>query len=352
MRDWTKIFRVKNNVARLNNSLTNSLVHCLSLGVGGWNFRCVECHIATGTYPSGYTSNQTATSLWHSHNEYQIEIALSGAFEFYSPNSKKITIRPVTALLIPWKQAHRFKCIKSGVMIGISLELLPTPESIRQNGWLVDEMRKAVSTLIKLRTYDLIKSGLKNGNPALLSKISASHLFLLLAAIMEQALPSAPDNDSILNQRTSETRGRDVIGWVAHLLDKNLGADVNLKQVAREVGLSTRQIHRLFLKHVGKSLHDYLLERRLEEARNLITAKNQKMQVKEIAFSCGFNSLSYFCTAFKRIYGITPSSLLLPNVALKSGTTYRYYKNSSEAPVLTSAARKRASTSAARKARG
>lgn len=328
----------------LNANLAKSLAHCPPLEISGWKFRCVECHIATGTYPSGLTSS------YHSHNEYQIEIALSGAFEFYSENSGRIAIRPVHALLIPWKQPHRWKCIKTGVMIGISLELLPTPESIKRNGRLTNAIKKIGTASIKLRTYDLVRSGLDAGDPDLHSKVSASHLFLLLAAIMEQLMPSKTTVDLKMKRRSTETRGRDVIGGVAHLLDKNLGADINLRQISREVGLSTRQIHRLFLKHVGKSLHDYLLERRLEEARKLITAKNQKMQIKEIAFSCGFNSLSYFCTAFKRVYGITPSALLLPDAALKSGTTFRFYKTPEEVPV--SASTKRASASAKKRARG
>lgn len=345
MIDWTKTYRSKKNVAQLNANLAKSLAHCLPLNVAGWNFQCVECHIAEGTYPSGHLSE------WHSHNEYQIEIALSGAFAFDTEDSEKTVLRPGHVLLIPWKHPHRWKCSKPGVMIGISLKLLPTPESIRKNGWLFSGIKKLGNAAIKLRAYDLIRSGMGAGDPELNSKINASHLFLLLAAIME---PLMPVNANAVNPglKGAEARGRDIIGQAVHLLDTNLAADINLKQVAREAGLSTRQVHRLFLKHVGKSLHDYLLERRLEEARKLITAKNQKLQIKEIAFSCGFNSLSYFCTAFKRIYGVVPSSLLLPDVSLKSGTTFRFYRGLGATQPVPLAIRKRAPASAARKARG
>lgn len=346
MRDWTKVFRSQENVSRLNGNLASALAHCYHLNSGGWKFRCVECHISTGTYSFGYIGD------WHSHNEYQIEIALSGIFEFFTRNSERIVIRPVDTLVIPWKQAHRWKCIKPGVMIGISLDLLPTPESIRKNGWLVDDINKITSAAIKMRAYDLIKHSLMGGDPSLRAKISAAHLFLLLAAIMERMMSSKLGHDSKANERATEMRGRDVIGWVARYLEQNLGADLSLQQIAREVGLSSRQVHRLFLKYVGNSPHDYLLRHRLEEARRLLMEKGRKMQVKEIAFSCGFNSLSYFSNAFKRVYGVSPSRMLLPNVALKSGTTFQMYSDPSEAPSLSLPAKKRASASAAKKARG
>ena len=327
MRDWTKLFRSKKTVTRWNANLAESLAHCLSLEMGGWHLRCVECHISTGTYPTGHTS------VWHSHNQYQIEIAVSGAFEFDSVDagSRKVTLRPGEALLIPWKFAHRFKCTKTGVMIGISLDLIPTPESIRQNGWLVTCFQKTNSSEVKQRTYDLLQSGLLEEDSSLGSRINASLLFLLLAAIVKKTIPLPDHERADAQSHAVEARGREIIGKIVKLLNDNLGADVSLGQISHEVGLSSRQIHRLFVRHVGKSLHDYLLELRLEEARKLIGSRNSDLQIKEIAFTCGFNSLSYFCTAFKRFYGITPSSLLLPDVALKSGTTHRLFESEEEA---------------------
>ncbi|MBE2204922.1 MAG: helix-turn-helix transcriptional regulator [Chthoniobacterales bacterium] len=327
MRDWTKLFRSKTTVTRWNVNLANSLSHCLSLEMAGWHFRCVECHLSTGTYPTGHTSN------WHSHNQYQIEIVVSGVFEFDSADSgtEKAVLRPGEALLIPWKHAHRFRCTKTGVMIGISLDLIPTPESIRQNGWLVTQFRKTNSVEVKQRTYELLHSGLTNEDSSLSARVNASLLFLLLAAIVTKAMPVSPDAEADSHSRAVEARGRETIGRIVKLMNDNLAAEVSLAQVSKEVGLSSRQIHRLFVRHVGKSLHDYLLELRLEEARKLIGMRNSELQIKEIAFACGFNSLSYFCTAFKRFYGVTPSSLLLPAVALKSGTTFHLFKTPEEA---------------------
>lgn len=345
MRDWTKIFQTRKNVIGLNARLTKALAHCPTLDAGGWNFRCVECHVATGTYASGFGYD------WHSHDEYQIEIAVGGTFEFLTADSRKITLRPGRAIVIPWKMAHRWKCLKSGVMVGISLELLPTPQSIRRDGWLIENIREVGNSAIKLKVDDLIKAGLANEGLSLRSQVTACHLFLLLAEIMEQLAPTEKPEEADLANVAAEARAREAIGWIVRHLDESLGADVSLTQIAREVGMSTRHVHRLFLKHVGKSMHDYLQERRLEQARRLLTEQGHKMQVKEIAFTCGFNSLAYFSNSFRKVYGVAPSDLLRDEVSLKSGFTVKSHSRPEEAPGPI-VKRKSVSTSAAKRARG
>ncbi|OJV25379.1 MAG: hypothetical protein BGO12_09680 [Verrucomicrobia bacterium 61-8] len=303
----------------------------------------MQCHVATGTYPSGFGYG------WHSHDEYQLEIAVAGAFEFITAKSERIVVRPGRALVIPWKMAHRWKCIKPGVMVGISLELLPTPESIHRDGWLIEDIRQVASTSIKLKVDDLIKAGLDIRHPSFHSKIVACRLFLLLVEILEALLPAKRTGMDMTTKIAATVRGREVAGWVVRHIDEHLGADISLIQIAREVGMSTRHLHRLFLKHVGKSLHDYLLDRRLEHSRKLLTENGGKMQIKEIAFTCGFNSLAYFSNSFRKVYGVAPSAMLLEEVSLKSGFTVKSHESPEEAPGPSPAARKRASTSAERR---
>ncbi len=347
MNDWVKILRIRNTTMRVNANLAGSLAHCLPLEAGGWHFRCVECHVSTGAYTTGFGYG------WHSHQEYQIEIAVGGVFEFASATSEKIVVRPGGALLIPWKMAHRWKCVKPGVLVGISLNLLPTPASILRDGWLIENIRQVVRRPIKVMVDGLLDAALNNSHPPFHSKITACRLFLLLAEILGEFLPSdaAQDKDAP-TKVAAGTRGREVVGWVARHLDESLGGNVNLTQVAREVGMSSRQVHRLFLRHVGKSPHDYLLERRLGTAWRLLVEQGSKLQVKEIAFSCGFNSLAYFSNCFRKAYGVAPSSLLLEEVSLKSGFTVKSHENPEEAPGASSLARKRASASAKSRARG
>lgn len=314
MKDWAKILARPEPVGRINHNLTSALAHCGSLEAKGWSFRCGECHIATGTYARGFGYD------WHSHQEYQIEVVLAGTFEFETATKQKILLRRGQAIVIPWKLAHRWKCRKPGAMLGLSLELLPTPESIRKDGWLIDHVETLSHSNIKLRADELMTNALDPARPAFQAKVVACRLFLLLAALMEKLFPNSAE-DNFTAAQAANVRGREIVGWVAKYIEEHIGSDIRLSHVAREANLSGRHLHRLFLKHVGKSLHDYLLEHRLEKAREMLLVQGRKALVKEIAFACGFNSLAYFSNSFRKAYGVAPSALLTENVLLKQRYT-------------------------------
>jgi len=326
MQNWEKIFNRRGEVDKLNANLAAALAHCPSWEAFGWAFRCVECHIASGSYKPG------DGYAWHSHREYQMEIPLAGAFEFISAGGKKILLRPGRALIIPWKFAHRWECLRPGPMLGISLELLPSTKSIGQDGWLIDDVALISFSKLAPNVVEFIRSAIDSAHPAFRSKVIASRLFLLLAGILEPLFPKKDATEGVMDGKVLEVRGREAVGQILKHLEHNLGATVNLSQIAREVGLSGRHLHRLFLKHVGESLHDHLLKMRLDQARRLLMEKGKKTLIKEIAYQCGFNSLAYFSNSFRRTFGVSPTALLSQETTFKSSFTVMSHADPKEAP--------------------
>lgn len=78
-------------------------------------------------------------------------------------------------------------------------------------------------------------------------------------------------------------------------------------QVARELGISLRQVHVLF-EPTGRSFARTLTDIRLEAARRLLRSAPQ-MSIIAIVYACGFASLSVFYRAFQAAYGLTPRDL-------------------------------------------
>lgn len=74
--------------------------------------------------------------------------------------------------------------------------------------------------------------------------------------------------------------------------------------IAKGVNLSTRQLERLFTRHLEKSPQTYYRDLRLHRARTLV--EGSPMSLTEIALSCGFETPSYFSRVFKQRYGVTP----------------------------------------------
>ncbi|MFD1736986.1 response regulator [Bacillus salitolerans] len=79
---------------------------------------------------------------------------------------------------------------------------------------------------------------------------------------------------------------------------------LNLSAVANEIHVNPSYLSRKFSEEVGLSFSDYLIDYRVEVAKNLLVA--EKASISEISERVGFNSLHYFSSIFKRKVGITP----------------------------------------------
>lgn len=88
------------------------------------------------------------------------------------------------------------------------------------------------------------------------------------------------------------------------LMEENIDSPLSPFEIADELGISTRQLERLFGRFLNTSPKRYMMEMRLHRARNLIVQTEQS--VSEIAMACGFNSTSHFSKVFRSHYGVSP----------------------------------------------
>ncbi len=302
MKQWSRLLDRRDVVARLNTSLFASLTHCPTLEVAGLSFRCVECHVASGTLKKGDDGG------WHLHGEYQLEIPLAGSFLFEASSGGKVKLGPGRALLIPMQLPHSWRCLRSGPMIGISLDLLTPPQSVRENGWPANDFELLAFPSLRRHSEEFLENALEAAPASFQPKATASRLFLLLAEIFS-CLPPRKRLSSEAGVRSGgDIRGRESVGRVIAHLEQHYTARVRLDELAESIGMSGRHLHRLFLQHVGKSVHDYLLDLRLEHARQLLMEQNRNYLIKEIASRCGFSSPAYFVSSFGKAFGVSPLS--------------------------------------------
>jgi transcriptional regulator GlxA family with amidase domain len=76
--------------------------------------------------------------------------------------------------------------------------------------------------------------------------------------------------------------------------------------IAHQVGVSPRQVERLFREHMNTSPRAFYVRLRLTRARTLL--RQTLNSIRAIAVECGFQSASHFCHAYKRVFGISPSA--------------------------------------------
>ena len=90
------------------------------------------------------------------------------------------------------------------------------------------------------------------------------------------------------------------IDWMEQHLENPLSSDA----LAQQVGVTRRQLERLFEEHMATSPVNFYLGLRLERARHLL--RQSGMDITEIALACGFASASAFSRAYRRSYGCAP----------------------------------------------
>ena len=93
---------------------------------------------------------------------------------------------------------------------------------------------------------------------------------------------------------------------VIEYIEKNLSDPLlSNAQLAKQVGFSEVYLRKLFLKHYGTTPKQYILDIRLQKAKQLLA--ETPFSVTAVAEECGFSSVFHFCRAFKQKTGMTPS---------------------------------------------
>lgn len=108
---------------------------------------------------------------------------------------------------------------------------------------------------------------------------------------------------NIQNQRKEHID--DIISKVLDFINKHYNQDISLYDAAKSVNLSYHYLSKIFKSEIGKGFSDYLTELRIEKSIELLV--NQRLSIKEICQQIGYNDPNYYCKAFKKIIGMTPT---------------------------------------------
>jgi AraC family transcriptional regulator len=89
-------------------------------------------------------------------------------------------------------------------------------------------------------------------------------------------------------------------------IEEHLAEPISLAALGRVVGLSACYFCRAFRQSFGMPPYRYQLRQRIEQAKALL-AKHAS-SVTDVGLTVGYNDTSAFCTAFRRVTGLTPSA--------------------------------------------
>ena len=96
---------------------------------------------------------------------------------------------------------------------------------------------------------------------------------------------------------------------VMKVINENMdNANLNVEMIAKEVGISRVHLHRKLKELTNQSTRDFIRNVRLKQAASLLA--NKKHSVAEVATLTGFQNVAYFSTAFKDLFGFSPSAYM------------------------------------------
>ncbi|WP_084860457.1 GlxA family transcriptional regulator [Salibaculum halophilum] len=129
----------------------------------------------------------------------------------------------------------------------------------------------------------------------------------LASSVADQQIYSSIRTDQDTQRLSIPTRigvRHPKLSRVIQMMEQNIEEPISPAVLAREVGMSTRQLERLFRRYLNRSPKRYYMELRLQKARNLLMQTD--MSVINVALACGFASPSHFSKCYRSHYNTTP----------------------------------------------
>lgn len=124
------------------------------------------------------------------------------------------------------------------------------------------------------------------------AQVIGSHLIQTYGRTSRPARPAPP----VMSARA--------LNRVLEAIEENLDEDLSLARLAALVDMRRTTFCRSFKKAVGQSPHQYLIERRLARAQELMICAEDSLS--EIALAVGFSSQAHMTSAFQNKLGVTP----------------------------------------------
>jgi transcriptional regulator GlxA family with amidase domain len=141
----------------------------------------------------------------------------------------------------------------------------------------------------------------------MLKIIAADHGDEVANTVADQLIYSTIRTDQDTQRLSIPTRigvRHPKLSQVIQMMEAAIEEPISPADLADDVGMSTRQLERLFRRYLNRSPKRYYMELRLQKARNLLMQTD--MSVINVALACGFASPSHFSKCYRAHYATTP----------------------------------------------
>lgn len=237
------------------------------------------------TYAPGYELTRS------SFDSYLMEIILEGRVNIET-EGERLTARAGQAVLIDCNKPHRYHSDTGWHALWVHFDGAPAKGYfsliLRQNGRVFATHRLQEAHEALQGIFDMFHQG-----QPLSETRMALYLTQALTALSESAEPAIASS------------GAGPINRAVELINRRVGEEPSVTELARMVGLSEYHFIRVFRQLMGVTPGQYIIISRMNHAKYLL--KTTALSVGEIAAMAGYSSESMFTAAFRRTQGMTPT---------------------------------------------
>ena len=126
----------------------------------------------------------------------------------------------------------------------------------------------------------------------------------LLRAISIQICHSVIRSAFQTSNQSNRTEWRTEIGQSIAFIHSHLHDKIALNDIANAANMSVPNFSRVFKKEMGQTPIEYLSEQRIYKAKSMLLS--DEFTMTDIAVSCGFSSVSYFSSSFRKYNKVSP----------------------------------------------
>lgn len=231
------------------------------------------------------------TKMFRSFHE--VYLLLNGSVEFVCSSVRK-SLKPFDVVVIPAGEYHHFipksedyECIALNIGSGLLDDRLLKDAFGDKRILRLDNNDRIVSHLLYLKEAQMTASG--EDFEMILSAVATDVIFLI-----KQSEKEVLFEESGLQHLSAE---------IMKYINANYKDDINLNTIAKEFFISVSTACHYFKEDFGVSIKQYIIEKKMAEAKMLIDA-GQKTQ--DVCAKLGFDNYSTFFRAYKKHFGVSP----------------------------------------------
>lgn len=253
-------------------------------------------------------NNEYKSYPQHRHEALEICIPIENEYKYVVGN-KSFSLEPGDILFIPPESLHEVVCENEGCRF-IYMFAIDFLKELRDFSFLTDFFKepRLVNESSFPTVYGKIFQIFMQINDSYFqyeNMVLEMPIYSRLMDILSLLVTVNPQFNPVLLEESKTKSKYEKFKSLINHINAHFTEDLSLEWAANYVGFSKYHFTRLFKEYTYVTFYDYLMHRRMQAAKVLLSDTNKT--VTDIAFQAGFNNLTSFTRSFKNVTGVTPS---------------------------------------------